>query len=80
MANSAKRIVYRCAMCAETIEADTDVFIPGEQMKPFCETVTRNQRFVGNPFLHSAPMHLIHKCADGSCGVAYFAGIRKENR
>lgn len=79
MANSLKRIVYRCTLCGEAVTGEADVSIPDEQMQTFCSMVVRNQRFVGNPYLHQAPMYLTHNCADGSCGVAYFAGIKKEN-
>ena len=32
--------------------------------------------FAGNPYLHQAPMHVLHNCSDGSVGIAMFAGVR----
>lgn len=32
----------------------------------------------GNPYLYEASMQIPHKCKDGNCGIAYFAGFRKQ--
>lgn len=73
-----KRIVYRCSLCGEIVFGNV-VDMADLQMADFCDKVIRNQRFVGNPCLYQAPVFLTHNCADGSCGMAYFAGIVKED-
>ena len=38
--------------------------------------VVKNQMFMGNPYLYNAPMFVNCHCADGSVGMAVFAGVR----
>ena len=74
-----KRIAFRCSLCGEFVFGNPIDDMPDAQMAVFCRKFVRNQEFVSNPYLQQAPMHTVHNCADGSCGIAYFAGIKKEN-
>lgn len=69
-------VAYRCLLCNEVVMMEMPENIPQTSNKDFCNAVLRNQLFFGNPALHQAPMHMIHNCKDGSCGVAQFAGIK----
>ena len=49
--------------------------IPYDELPILLGNVIRNQKFAGNPYLYQAPMHIPHKCRDGSVGLAQFAGF-----
>jgi len=40
------------------------------------KVIQQNQLFAGNPHLHQAQMYVIHRCLDGSTGLAHFAGFQ----
>lgn len=66
---SKKRVAYKCALCGEvTTEIVPDEF-SDEKAEIFCSEIIRGQR---------KPAHFFHKCADGSQGLAYFAGLKEE--
>lgn len=70
--------VYKCALCGALIRYGNATEIPYEDLPQVLGDVIANQQFAGNPYLYQAPMHIPHRCQDGSGGLAYFAGFRKE--
>ena len=70
------RVVYKCQLCGRLEDFGDVLDIDRNNMKSFCEKVIQNQMFAGNPYLHQAPMHVLHNCSDGSVGIAMFAGVR----
>ena len=46
-------------------------------MPELCVKVVKNQQFLGNPYLYQANFYIPHKCHDGNCGLAAFAGFKK---
>lgn len=68
---------YKCPLCGTIIQYGVPREVPYEKLPELLGKVIRNQQFQGNPYLYEAPMHIPHKCADGSAGLAYFAGFHK---
>lgn len=69
------RAVYKCQLCEDMFCTGEPREIPYNELPRLLGAVVRNQQFVGNPYLHQAPMHIPHKCRDGSAGLAQFAGF-----
>ena len=69
---------YKCPICGTLLFFGQPAEIPYDKLPELCGKVIRNQMFINNPALYQAPMHIHHKCPDGSCGLAYFAGFKKE--
>lgn len=70
--------IYKCALCGKLIRYGEPKEVPNDRLPELLGRVIQNQLFAGNPALHTAPMNISHKCADGSGGLAYFAGFIKE--
>lgn len=68
---------YKCPLCGATIRYGEPTEIPYDALPGLCGQVVRNQTFINNPALYTAPMQVPHKCPDGSCGLAYFAGFKR---
>ena len=68
---------YKCPLCGATIRYGEPKEIPYEALPSLCGQVIKNQTFINNPALYTAPMQLPHTCNDGSCGMAYFAGFKR---
>lgn len=68
---------YKCPLCGTLIYYGEPSEVPYDKLPELLGKVINNQRFQGHPILHQAPMHIPHKCKDGSAGLAQFAGFRK---
>ena len=71
--------VYKCQLCNTLIQYGNPQEIPYESLPELCNRVVSNQLFAGNPYLHTALMQIPHKCENGNCGMAYFAGFMRAN-
>lgn len=67
---------YKCQLCGATLKYKESTQIPYDTLPELCAQVVKQQQFIGNPYLYTAPMQIPHKCKDGSCGMAYFAGFK----
>lgn len=67
--------VYKCPLCGNILKCGESIEIPYDELPNLLGLVIRNQKFAGNPYLYQAPMHIPHKCRDGSAGLAQFAGF-----
>ena len=72
--------IYKCPLCGQLIRYGQPHEVPYDELTRLLGKVIQNQLFAGNPVLHKAPMHIPHKCKDGSAGLAYFAGFLKEDK
>ena len=70
--------IYKCQLCNALVQYGDSKEIPYDELPELCAKVVKNQRFAGNPYLYQAPMQIPHNCKDDSCGMAYFAGFKKE--
>lgn len=68
--------LYRCQMCGAVMLHGNPTEVPYDKIPELIAQVVKNQRFIGTA-LYQAPMHIPHKCADGSGGLAAFAGFKK---
>ena len=71
--------IYKCPLCGQLIRYGQPHEVPYDELPRLLGKVVQNQLFAGNPVLHEAPMHIPHKCQDGSAGLACFAGFLKED-
>lgn len=71
------KVVYKCELCGELIQYGDVQEIPYEQLPEICARVVTSQIFKSNPYIQTAPMETVHKCKNGDCGMAYFAGFKK---
>ena len=69
--------VYKCQLCGTLIQYGEPQEMPYEALPEICAQVINNQLFAGNPYLHTAHMQIPHKCKNGNCGMAYFAGFAR---
>ena len=67
---------YRCQMCGQLIHYGNPAEVPYEKIPELLAQVIKQQQFLGTP-LYQAPMHIPHRCADGSGCLAYFVGLKK---
>lgn len=67
---------YKCQLCGAVLQYGDAHEVPYNGLPDLLGKVIKNQQFVGNPYLHEAPMQLPHQCKDGSCGMAYFIGFK----
>lgn len=70
---------YKCPLCGKLIVGElTDV--PEEKLPELLGKYVKSQYFSSNPYIETPPPYVPHKCADGSAGLAPFAGFIKEKR
>ena len=67
---------YKCQLCGQLINYGNAVEMDYNQIPDVLSQVVKNQRFIGTS-LYQAPMHIPHKCSDGSGGLACFCGLKK---
>lgn len=67
---------YRCQLCGQILHPGNPTEVPPDQIPKLLARVVSNQKFLGTQ-LYTAPMHIPHKCADGSGGLAAFVGFKK---
>lgn len=69
--------VYKCPLCGATIKADGSRRIPYDDLPALCGQIVRLQQVAHNPYLADGIplMNIPHKCPDGGCGLAQFAGF-----
>lgn len=71
---------YRCMQCDKVFtHENSDFEIEYYKLPELLFKVVVNQNFMFNPALYKAPLYIPHKCKDGSCGLAIFAGFAKCN-
>lgn len=68
--------LYKCQMCGQQIQYGGEAEVPYDKLPELLAAVIKQQRFIGSVF-YQAPMHIPHKCADGSGGLACFVGFKK---
>lgn len=69
--------IYKCPLCDTFITFGNTVQCKYFDLPGLLGKVEQNQLFAGNPYLHTAPLHIPHKCKTGDAGFAYFAGFRQ---
>lgn len=69
--------VYKCPLCGRLIYTTDPQEVPYDKLPELCAKVVQNQLFAGNVYLHKAQFYIPHKCKDGNCGLAAFAGFKK---
>lgn len=69
--------VYKCELCEEFEIGEGYVEADQEFAMKMTGDVIRKQIFSGNPYLNQVPLHTIHRCKDGSAGLAIFAGFKR---
>lgn len=67
---------YVCQMCGKVIHFGTQAEVPDDKIPSLLAQVVGQQILLGT-IHYKAPMHIPHKCADGSGGLAYFVGFKK---
>lgn len=72
--------VYKCPLCGALLRSGEAQEVPYDRLPELCGRFMLDQRFAGNPYLHTASSHVPCKCADGSCGLASFAGFKRVER
>ena len=72
--------MYRCPLCNRLIQSGEPQEMSYSQLPALLNAVVENQLMAGNPVLHQAPMYVFCPCADGSYGLAAFAGFKKVGR
>lgn len=70
------RAVYKCLLCGALLRHGQEQEVPYDKLPELCAMVVKNQQFVGTMF-YRAPLQIPHKCKDGSCGMAHFAGFQE---
>lgn len=70
-------VTYKCTLCGQLMVYGGAKEVPYDSLPELCYRVVQNQMFMGNQDLYQAPMQMPHKCKDGGCGMAYFAGFKK---
>jgi len=68
------RPVYRCRLCGEAIPGAYSA-IPFDTAMKHAKHALYTATFVDNPYLGGDKSKIMHKCRDGSVGVADFAGM-----
>lgn len=71
------RAAYKCPLCGSVLLYGDAKEIPYNELPTLLGMVINNQQFAGNPYLHKVPMHIPHRCPDGSAGLAAFAGFMR---
>ena len=70
---------YTCMLCGTRILYGDAFEYPYDDLPGLLGQCLKNQLFAGNPYLHTVPMNIPHKCTKGlnavSAGLAYFAGF-----
>ena len=71
------KMAYKCPLCGMLILSTSVREVEYNDLPSMCGKMVANQRFVGTT-IYNEPLQIPHKCKDGSCGMAYFAGFKKE--
>lgn len=71
-------VAYKCQLCGALIKYGDSQEVDYNSLPQMLAKVIQNQQFAGNPYLHKAMMCIPHKCKNGNCGSAVFAGFVKE--
>ena len=64
------RPTYRCALCGELIDFCPAIDLEESSLHDLSAFILSSKKKMTE--------HMTHKCKDGSTGVAYFAGFRKD--
>ena len=72
------KMAYKCFLCETILLSENSIDVQYNDLPKMCGSVIANQNFLGNKYLYKEPLQIPHKCKDGSCGMAYFAGFYKE--
>ncbi len=70
--------VYKCQLCGQLLRYGNTAEMEHEKMPEVVgKFISRYQTFAGSA-LSPAPMYIPHKCGNGNCGMAIFAGLMPE--
>lgn len=69
--------IYKCQLCGQLLRYGNAADLEYDQMPEVVGKFIARQRF-SNTVLAPDPMYIPHKCRNGSCGIAMFAGIMPE--
>lgn len=61
---------YKCALCGALIDFCGPVKLDSSTLHDLSASILNSKKYMTE--------HMTHKCEDGSTGVAYFAGFRKD--
>lgn len=78
MSNNKKimyKALYKCEMCGQIQRYGDPVEADQDAAEKAVIKVISNQQFAGSVF-YKAPMHITHRCTDGSVGISRFIGLR----
>lgn len=74
------RAVYKCPLCGALLTTGKPAEVSPDMLPELLGRFVKGQRFAGNPYLNQPPAQIAHKCADGSAGLAQFAGFQIVNQ
>lgn len=67
-------IAYHCLLCSTVFAYGDATELPYDELPDLCGKVVLHQ-LDGNKYGLKFPKYTHHKCPDGSCGLAHFAGF-----
>ena len=67
---------YKCPMCSTHLMYGDPKEMKEEDLPELLAKVVKEQKLLGTG-LYRAPMHIPHRCSNGSAGLAQFIGFRK---
>lgn len=68
--------LYKCQLCGAKIATGSPTEVPQDKLPTLLAHVVVQQQYLGTDMC-PAPMHIPHKCPDGSAGLASFVGFGK---
>lgn len=66
-------VLYKCSICGEIVIGKPVGNFQRNLLQCVCDKKASLDCVLGD-----APVAIVHKCKDGSVGMAYFAGFRKD--
>lgn len=69
---------YKCSLCGKIIRHGETRYIGKESLSKLCSDSLKKRMFRSESTVLKSPLTIVHKCSNGSAGVAYFAGYVKE--
>lgn len=69
--------VYKCPLCGNLIQSGKPQEVSYKMLPELLGTFVNRQKFASNPYLDIPPVYVQCQCADGSAGLAQFAGLKK---
>lgn len=69
---------YKCSLCNKIIRHGETEYVSKEKLLKLCSGFFKKRIFKDESVILKSPLTIVHKCSNGSAGVAYFAGYVKE--